>query len=187
MNSDSAKELDRIERQFEEFSGQVEQMTFDQLNQAPKKEMEPVNPISQKDLANTKDLYLKPNRTVSSTEPFNEAFREDYNFAKEYVQFQAVNHEIIGECIEIWTKAFAGIPAEFWKVPVNKPLWGPRYLAEQIKRCYYHRLVMQPNVATGAEGYGQFYGSIAADSTIQRLDAMPVNSRKSVFMGATSF
>jgi len=65
------------------------------------------------------------------------------NFQKEYVQFIAENKEIIGETIEIWTRPFGGMPAEFWKVPVNKPVWGPRYLAEQIKRCYY--LVIKTN------------------------------------------
>jgi len=79
------------------------------------------------------------------------------------------------------------MPAEFWKVPVNKPIWGPRHLAERIKGCRYHRLVMSETVSTGSDGVGQYYGAMAVDTTIQRLDALPVSSTKSVFMGAHSF
>ena len=108
-------------------------------------------------------------------------------FSKEYVHFIAENKEIIGEAIELWTKPYAGLPAEYWRVPVNKPVWGPRYLAEQIKSKFYHRLVMQQNVVTGGDHMGQYYGSMAVDTTVQRLDAYPVTSKKSVFMGANSF
>jgi len=34
---------------------------------------------------------------------------------------------------------------------------------------------------------GQFYGSMAVDTTIQRLDALPATKTKSIFMGAHSF
>ncbi len=187
MNSAAAKELDRVEKQFDDFSEQVNKSTFDQLNKAPRHEEEPTKNLSQVEIAKAKDIYLKPFTTVGCQDKFNEHYREEYNFAKEYVQFQADNKEIIGENIEMWTRPFAGMPAEFWKVPVNKPVWGPRYLAEQIKRCYYHRLVMAPHTQMGTDGFAQYHGSIAADSTIQRLDATPVSSRKSVFMGSTSF
>jgi hypothetical protein len=187
MNSESEKELARVDEQFETFSNQVEEMTLDRMNAAPKQDLEPQTKISQQDLAKSNDLYLKPHRIVSSQDKFNEKFRKDYNFDKEYVQFTAENKEIIGETIDIWTRPYGGMPAEWWKVPVNKPVWGPRYLAEQIKRCYYHRLIMQPNQPTESNGLGQFYGSMAADTTIQRLDALPVSTRRSVFMGSTSF
>lgn len=34
---------------------------------------------------------------------------------------------------------------------------------------------------------GNFFGTMAADTTVQRLDAHPVNDKRSVFMGASSF
>jgi hypothetical protein len=187
MNSASAQELDKIEKQFDDFAEKVSQTTFDQLNKAPKQEQESTKPLSQLEIANSKDIYLKPYRTVGCQDKFNEDYREEYNFAKEYVQFQADNKEIVGESIDIWTRPFAGLPAEWWKVPVNKPLWGPRYLAEQIKRCYYHRLVMAPHTQMGSDGFAQYHGSISVDTTVQRLDAIPVSSRRSVFMGSTNF
>lgn len=187
QNSLAAKEMEKIEKQFDTFSEEVENLTLDRMNKAPKLEMEPQTKLSQKEIANSKDIYLKPNKTVSCKDKFNENFRESYNFDKEYVQFQAENKEIIGEMIEIWTRPYAGMPAEFWKVPVNKPVWGPRYLAEQIKRCYYHRLTMQPNQGIGADGVGQYYGSMAVDSIVPRLDAIPVSTRRSIFMGSNTF
>lgn len=183
VSSEAQKELDRAEEQFEAFNAHNKELTMDRMNQVPKLEAEQQTRLSQQELNKSNEIYLKPDRTIGPREKFNENFREQYNFAKEYVKFIAENHEIIGETIELWTKPFAGINAEFWKVPVNKPIWGPRYLAEQIKKKYYHRLVMQ-DVPTQTTGQMQFYGAMSADTTIQRLDAIPVSTRKSVFMGA---
>jgi len=157
------------------------------MNLAKNEDVEPQTKLSQIDIAKSTDIYLKPYSSISAHDKFNEKFRDSYNFDKEYVQFVAENKEIIGEMIEIWTRPYGGMPAEFWKVPVNKPVWGPRYLAEQIKRCSYHRLVMQQNVVTGSNQFGYDQGRMIADTVVQRLDAMPVSSRKSVFMGAANF
>jgi hypothetical protein len=187
VNSASQKELDRVEKQFDAFQEEVKSLTLDRLNAAPAEEKEQQTKLSQKEIAASKDIYLKPKRTYPSKEKFNEAFRADYDFAKEYVCFIAENHELIGESINMWTKRFPGVPAEEWEVPVNKPVWGPRYLAEQIKGCSYHRLSMQEGKITGADGMGSYYGNMVADSTIQRLNAIPASQRKSIFMGASGF
>ena len=142
--------------------------------------------LSEKDIEKSDQIYLKPIRTINNGQKFNEKFRKEYEEAKEYVYFMAENHEIIGEAIDIWTRPFGGMAAEEWKVPVNKPVWGPRYLAEQIKRKFYHRLIMQPNVSE-TSGMGQVYGTMAVDTTIPRLDARPVSQRKSIFTGAIGF
>ncbi len=181
------QELDKAQEQFEAFDSNVKQLTLDQMNTASKEEVEPQTKLSSRDIEKSKDIYLKPERSIGSREKFNEEFREDYNFQKEYVQFIAENYEIRGETIEAWTKPFPGVPAEFWKVPVNKPVWGPRYLAEQIKKCQYHRLVMQQNQIVENTQNGQFFGHMVADTIINRMDAMPVSTRKSIFMGANNF
>lgn len=186
VNSAGERELQKAEAQFKAFDENVQTLTMDRMNQAPKLEMEPQTKMSQNEIADSKDIYLKPHRSISSREKFNENYRQEYNFAKEYVYFIAENKEIIGEDIDIWVKPFAGLPAEWWKVPVNKPVWGPRYLAERVKGCKYHRLTMQEKV-TDASGMGQFYGQMVADTTIQRLDAMPATKTKSIFMGAHAF
>lgn len=186
VKQESEKELDKLQQQFDAFDNQVKEMTLDNMNKAPVKEEEPQTLLSQKDVEKSKDIYLKPVRNISSKEKFNENYRKNWEFDKEYVQFVAENKEIIGESIELWTKPYAGIPAEFWKVPVNKPVWGPRYLAEQIKRCCYHKLVME-NKPTTSDSSGQYYGTMAVNNTVHRLDAHPVSQRKSVFMGVNSF
>lgn len=181
------KEIDRLAEQFDKFDESVREATKDRL--APPAAVEQQTKLSSREIANSSDVYLKPVRTISSREKFNDKFKEQYEFAKEYVRFIAENREIKGEKIEMWTKPFAGMPAEFWEVPVNKPIWAPRYVAEQIKKCYYHRLKMQDTTGNvvGVDGMGQYYGAIAIDTCEQRLDAIPATERKSIFMGASSF
>lgn len=182
------KELEKAQKQFDEFDNQVKEMTLDRMNQAPKEEAEHQTKLSQKEIEKSKDHYLKPERIISARDKFNEKFRDQYEFDRQYVHFIAENREIIGEAIEIWTRPYGGVNAEFWKVPTNKPVWGPRYLAEQIKRATYHRLVMQENRITGSDQKGnQYFGQMAVDTTVQRLDAHPVSERKSIFMGAANF
>lgn len=178
------EELDKAEKQFKEYDENIKSMTKDRLDQAPQKEVEPQNKLSQNEILNSKDIYLKPDRAIGAREKFNEDYRKDYEFAREYVRFIPENKEIIGETIELWTKPFAGVPCEFWKVPCGKPVWGPRYLAERIANCKYHRFVMQQTTSTGTDGMGSYYGAMAVDTTVQRLDAIPVSTRKSIFMGA---
>lgn len=194
-NSSNDREIERIADQFDRFDEEVKSMTLDRMNAAPVQETEMQTKLSAREIARNNGLYLKPKRSLppgtdpksGRTEKFNEKFRPQYNFACEYVNFIAENKEIIGEAIELWTKPFPGMNCELWEIPTNKPVWAPRHVAEQIKRRRYHRLVMQENRASGSDGMGQYYGTMAADTTIQRLDAHPVNQQTSVFMGESAF
>lgn len=188
VNSESQKELDRIEKDFKAFDENVQTLTMDRMNESKKEETAPQVERSQSELAKAKEIYLKPVRTIGCNpkDKFNEKFREAYNYDKTYVEFEAENHEVIGETIDIWTRPYGGMPAEEWKVPTNKPVWGPRYLAEQIKRCNYHRLKMEQTVTENV-GVGTLYGQLTSDSTIQRLDAKPVVRKSHVFMGVRNF
>lgn len=173
---------DEAIEKLDKFEDQVKSLTLDELNKAPALKTEQQTLMSQEDIEKSKRIYLKPSRSIGSREPFNEKYRDDYNFSKEYVQFIAENSELVGCNIDIWTKTFPGAPAEYWEVPTNKPVWGPRYLAEQITKCRYHRLVMEDKPVS-QDGNGMYYGQMAAKHTINRLDAHPVSSRKSIFMG----
>ncbi len=181
------KELDKVEAQFKAFDENVKELTHDRLNETPKVSTEEQTKIAASDIEKMPGMYLKPDKIIGARDKFNEKYRKSYEFDKEYVHFIAENKEIIGETIELWTRPYAGMSAEFWKVPANTPVWGPRYLAEQIKRKFYHRLTMKQNTNTGADHAGQYYGTMAADTTIERLTARPVSTRKSVFMGAGGF
>jgi len=179
-------EIDKAGKQFDAFDQQMKDLTMDRMNETPKQDIEPQTQLARVDIEKAKDVYLKPKRTIGSKEKFDEKWRDSYNFAKEYVQFIAENKEIIGETIDMWTKPYPGCPAEEWMVPVNKAVWAPRYVAEQIKKKSYHRLVMQDR-PMGSDYAGQYTGQMIVDSSIQRLDAYPVSTRKSLFMGATNF
>ena len=181
------KELDKAEKQFDAFDQNIKELTHDRMNMAPKLEEEPQTKMSVREQQKAADIYLKPHKTIGCRDKFNEKFRDQYNFDKEYVKFIAENKEVIGETIDIWTRPFGGMPAEEWLVPVNKPVWGPRYLAEQIRRKTYHRLVMQRNTVRDVDHMGTYDGQMVADSTIDRLTAMPVPDRKSIFMGSNGF
>jgi len=187
VNSYGQRELEKTEKQFDAFDAQVKEMSLDRLNQASKEEVEPQTRLSQREIEKSKDIYLKPKRSIGSKEKFNEKFRDEYNYQKEYVHFIAENKEIMGDPITLWTKKFPGTDAEEWVVPVNKPVWGPRYLAERLKDCYYHELRMDESKATSTDGMGTQYGVLVVNTTKSRLDAQPVSDRKSVFMGSKSF
>jgi len=185
--SATQQELEKAVKQVDAFDASVKEMTLDRMNKAPVQETEPQTKLSQEEIRKSTDIYLKPDKSISVRDKFNEDYRDEYNFRKEYVQFIAEHKEIIGETIEMWTRPYGGVSAEFWKVPTNKPVWGPRYLAESIADRKYHRLIMQQNVTVGGDYAGQYYGQMAADTTIQRLDARPVSQKRSVFMNASGF
>jgi hypothetical protein len=185
-NSQVAKELDKAQEQFDQYDKQIKDLTHDRMNMAPKEEVEAQTKLSSREIADAKDVYLKPRRTISCADKFNEKYRDDYNYKKEFVQFIAEHRELIGSTIEMWTKPFAGVPAEFWEVPTNKPVWGPRYLAERIAECSYHRLKTEDQIV-GHNSVGSMTGNLIVDTTVQRLVATPVSKRKSIFMGANSF
>lgn len=191
INSEGQQELDKAKEQIDAFSEQIHSLNLDTLHAGKKEEVEPQTKLSQAELNRSKDIYLKPSRSISSKEKFNEGFRDEYNFAKEYVHFTAENKEIIGETIELWTKPYPGMPAEFWQVPTNKPIWGPRYLAERIRGCQYRVLKMDESPAenntSSRDSVAVYKGVIQVDKQVSRLTAEPVSNRRSVFMGASDF
>jgi len=186
MTSGKAQqEVDRVEKEFDEFQENLTSLASHGFSSEPKQEQDRQTHLSSKEIKSL-DIYLKPERSIPDRQKFNEKFRDAWNHAKEYVHFIAENKELIGEAIEIWTHPFGGVGAEFWKVPTNKPIWAPRYLAEQIERKSYHRFTMD-NTTTNVGNGAQMYGNMAIDSTIKRLAAFPVSERKSMFSSSSRF
>ena len=173
VNSQGEKELAKAEAQFEEFNTQVKTLSSETMSPAPVRESESQTQLSTREINKQDGFYLKPKRTISCREKFNETYRSDYEKKKEYVRFIAENLEIIGETIPIWTRPYPGLSAEEWEVPVNKVVVGPRYLAEQISRKSYTRLKMENSATTGSDGLGTYYGQLVASHKVQRLDARP--------------
>jgi len=185
--SEAEKELDKIAESSKDFENQLKEINLDTLSAAPKKDVEPIHKIAQTDIEKSNVLYLKANRSFQANEKFNEKYRQDYIEAKEYVKFIAENRECIGEAITLWVKPFAGVPCEEWIVPVGKPLWAPRYVAERLKGCTYRELKMDESKPVGTNQFGTMTGQLIVESTKNRLDALPVSNRKSIFMGASNF
>ncbi len=174
VNSDSQKELNKAQEQFDAFDKSVKEMTLDKMSLAPERPQEEQTKMSGREQKAYDAPYIKPVRSINSKERFNEAYREEHKRAWEYVKVICENFEIIGEQIEMWTKKFAGDAADFWKIPVNKPIYVPRLVAKQIAACKYHRITMEEKV-TNQEGGVTFHGSLAVDHTKNRLDCRIVN------------
>src|SRR6266436_2415735 len=113
------KEQEKLESQFEHFEESVKQLDMDTMNKAPKIETEHQTKLSSKEIDASNKNVLKPQRSIGVRDKFNDKFRQDYEFQKEIVNFIAENKEIIGENIEMWTRPFGGMPAEYWVVPTN--------------------------------------------------------------------
>ena len=189
INSESQRQLDKASEHLDKFTENVTDLIEKRMNFDPSRSANaaPQTNLSSNEIQKSKDIYLKPARAIGSKEKFNEKFRSSWEFDKEYVHFIAENKELIGCDIEVWTKPYPGMPAEYWVIPANKPVYGPRYLAEQLKRKFYHRLKSDEKRVTGENNYGGDMGMIVVDTTVQRLDAQPVSQRKSIFMGSTTF
>lgn len=174
VNSKGQQELAKVQDQFDKFDEQVKSLTQDEMNKAPIQDFEPQTLMSKREANKAEAIYMKPSRTIGCRVPFNEKFRQQWNEAKQYVRCIVENLEIIGETVEVWSKPFAGVPCEFWQVPVNKPVMIPRHLADQLASRFYHRLVMDQSVTTGADGQGTYYGAMAVKETKRRIDCRPV-------------
>ena len=183
VNSEGEAELERLEKKFDDFKENLESLTKDRADLAPILQTEEQTKLSTKQKQEWPAHYIRPTRTLGGKEKFNEKFRKDYEFKKEYVHFTAENKEIIGEDIEMWTKPFPGVPAELWKIPVNKPVWAPRYVAEQIKGAQYHIFEMDQQKYHNQDQNFSYYGAMVVEKTVPRLTAVPVNQGRSVFMG----
>src|SRR5271169_4297237 len=183
------KELENAKEQFDQFDQQVKDLTLDALKKAPVEESESQTKLSSKEIEKSKEIYLKPTRTyppgvnpkTGVIEKFNEKFRKDNEFVGEYVNFIAENLSIIGESITLTVKKYPGTNCEDWTIPVNVPVWAPRMVATRLTECNYTVLKMEDR-PTSVGGEGTYYGQMVAKSRVQRLDARPVSSRKSVFM-----
>jgi hypothetical protein len=171
------QELDKAQEQLDAFEQSAKSITLDVARSAPLEEKEPQTLMSRQEIKNSQDIYLKPARSISSKEKFNEKFRDEYNYFKEYVQFIADSNEIKGESIEFWTKDFPGVPAEFWQVPPGRPVWAPRYVERRINACKYSRWKMEDRPTETGSGI-QYYGAMKVETIVKRLEVQSMDDRK---------
>ncbi len=183
-NQKAQNEIDKAQKSLDAFDAKLKNFDPNKAKEAPKKETEHGVQLSQKDIEKSQEIYLKPHRWHASKEPFIEKFRSEYDFAKEMVRFVASNNEIKGDTIELCTKPFPGCPVLEWKIPVGKPVWGPRYLAERLKDCTYSELHTDQNAIRNKGNDVTDFGDFVVEKKINRLDATPVTNSKSVFLSS---
>ena len=183
------REIDNAATQFDKFEEEVRNLKTESFSKTTLADKE-VAERSQNASPLGKDVYLKPKRSIMPPTKygkfilFNEKFRADYEHDKQYVCFIAQNKECPtdSQIRSIWTKKYAGVPAEEWDVPTGVPVWGPRYLADQIATRTYQVLMMNPDRANGMDQNGQYFGQLAIEKIENRLDANPYVEKKSFFM-----
>lgn len=173
ITSKGEQELKKAEDQLNKFESHVKSLTVDELSKSPLKESEPQTKLSNREVEKLDAPYIKPVRAIFSNEKFNEAFRKERDEGWKYVKCIVENNEIIGERIEKWTKHWPGEPAHFWQIPVNKPIYLPKFLAEELQGCCYHRLVMQSRSPDQIRE-GEPMEDLVAKETRHRIDCRSV-------------
>src|SRR5574338_309853 len=96
-------EIEKAEKSFDAFNDNVKELTMDRMAPAPQHEVDEQTKLSQKEIRKNNETYLKPLRAISGADKFNEKYRADWEFQREFVNFIAENRELKGSAIEIWT------------------------------------------------------------------------------------
>ena len=117
VNAEGQVELEKTGEQIEGMEAKAKSINLDQTILATRKETEPQTKIAQSDSQKMPEIYLKPKRTyppgvnpkTGAVEQFNEKFRAEYNFQKEYVNFIAENMKSTCKEILLTSKAFSTI------------------------------------------------------------------------------
>src|SRR5665213_2096435 len=94
-NSLAEKELDKAQAQFDAFDENVKSLTLDHMNNLPVEASEAKHKLTQNQIADAKDIYIQPFKTIASRDKFNENYREDYTYAMEWVYITAQNNMIL--------------------------------------------------------------------------------------------
>lgn len=187
MSKDLEKKLLDLTLKLEEYEKKLADLNLDSAHKLKTLESEPQTKLSQKEQENV--LTLKPTKTLMAVgQKLNEKFREEYEFRKKYVKFIAEHNECPGDTIEMWTRPYGGVPAEFWPIPTNRVVEAPRYVAEELADRSYVNYKMdgddqsQRN-AVGSNVFGVQYGAMVATHKVERMTARPAGDKKTLFMG----
>lgn len=168
-----SKALHKMNTSFDATQKDLTNLTLDHLNKAPLKEGEDQTKLTRSELAEDNIHVVKPERQVHGQDKPNPKFEKERKKGWEMVKCFFENREVEGEQIECWSKPFAGDPASFWKLPVNRTVMAPRHLVKQLENCRYHKMRMEEKTVS-SDGAGVYYGALVADYTVNRLLAREV-------------
>lgn len=187
VNSEGQRELEKVETQL--IRTVEETKKIDPLSAREKLkhiEHDEQTKLSTKQLQDNV-IVLKPTKYLMAVgQKFNEDFRDDYNYAKQYVQFVYEHQEEKGSTLEMWTKPFPGVPAELWLIPANKPISAPRYVKEQIERMNYITRKYVEKAEIGSDFMGTYHGVLEAETVQDRAITRDIPKTKRVFIGRPS-
>lgn len=169
------KEVDRLDAEFQAKSHQMSNLTQEEISKAPVKEVEPKTNLSRAQIQEIDAPKIVPTmskRANGKKKPEQDALRRR---AWEYVKVICENNEILQEPLQFWHKPMiAGEDCNYWQIPVGRPVYIPRHLAEHIRSRKYHRLIMQEEMTVERNQFGEMKGKMVATETRQRLDCRVV-------------
>lgn len=140
------RELDRVEEQISSYEEKINSLEPASLTTDKPIETAPQTQISKKQIEMTDAPWIRPSKTFSSRAKPLPQLEADRKRAWEYVKVIAENKEIQGEMIEFWLLKFPGDSHCYWQVPVNRPIYVPRMVAEHLASRNYTRWRMRdPN------------------------------------------
>ena len=174
-NGPVQKEIDRLDAEFKAKSEQMSNLTQEEINKAPLKEVEPQTKLSQAQIKELDAPKIVPSRTKKANgkkKPEQDSLRKR---AWEYIKVICENNEIFQEPLKFWYKPMiGGEDCHYWEIPVGRPVYIPRHVAEHIRSRKYHRLVMQEEMTVEHTQFGEMRGKMVATETRQRLDCRVV-------------
>lgn len=179
------KEIDKLDTSLNAMHTEAKQDNDVSFIQTHNYDLEEQTKKSSRELSKENIIHLTPSKWLADGQKFNEAFRKDWEFAKMRVNFIAEHREMKGERVELWTHEFGGVGAEFWRVPVNCVVNGPRYLAEQMHKNGYKSKVMDEHALKDrltSENYNEDHVPFGKDVFKKRINAQPYVARTTISM-----
>jgi hypothetical protein len=185
VNSEGQKKLEEVQAQLDHVVENARAVdSVEQREFLPRREREEQTKLSSAEQRKN-IIVLKPIKTLFAVgQKFDENFREDYNYDKQYVDFIYEHNEEKGSTLEIWTRPYPGVPAEFWLVPANKPVSGPRYLKNQIDNMTYITRKYVEQKSVGSDYAGQYVGALEVQNVEERASTKEVSKKVKIFMGS---
>ena len=141
ISPEMRKEVEKIDLQMDATQANLAQINVDTKPDIFQERKE--TPLTQKEL-HSDAPYIKPSRrmaAVSKPKPEQEKLRKA---AWEYIKCIVENYELRSESVDFWyTPPLSGEDTCEWIVPVNRPIYLPRMVAEHLATRSYNRIVMQ--------------------------------------------
>ncbi|HEX5553450.1 MAG TPA: hypothetical protein VFX43_09400 [Chitinophagaceae bacterium] len=169
----TTKELESAAIAATKMQEQMSALTQDAMQSAPLHEVEAQTKMTKKQVEEYDAPVIRATKSMPSTGkalPQEAQARED---GWKYIKCIAENNEVVGEMIEFWYKKFSGDPIYFWQVPVNKPIYLPKHVAQHISDRKYHVMKMQSKPIHEV-AFGEPMDRLVCQETRRRLDCRSV-------------